>query len=195
MRELQTIADFAAAEDQEIAKLLQELKGKDYRPRAVRRVTSPKPGGGERLLGIPAVRDRVVQRALLTILEPVFEPHFHPSSYAYRPGRGCHDAIAKVAFFARDHDLEWVVDLDLSKCFDTLDHNLIIDCFRKRVADGSVLQLVRNFLESGVMIDGTWHESETGMAHAAVSNKALKTLGLYWLETVETGILPQPMLR
>lgn len=138
-----TIADFAKAEELEIARLLQELRENSYRHLPVRRVMTPKPDGGERALGIPAVRDRVVQQALLSILEPVFEPHFHPSSYAYRPGRSCHDAIAKVAMFTRTYDLTWVVDLDLSKCFDTLDHDLILECFRKRIVEGTASSAMR----------------------------------------------------
>ena len=104
------------------------------------------------MLGIPAVRDRVVQQALLNELEPIFDPGFHPSSYGYRPGRSCHQAISKASLFIRQYHRQWVVDMDLSKCFDTLDHDLIIESFKARVADGSVLKLLKSFLESGVMI-------------------------------------------
>lgn len=92
----------------------------------MRRVVIPKPGGGERNLGIPAVRDRIVQQALLNILQPIFDPDFHPSSYGYRPGRSCQDAVAKATMFLRQYKLEYVVDMDLSKCFDRLDHDLIV---------------------------------------------------------------------
>ena len=164
----QSTADFAEEEAHNLALLYQELKEKSYRPLPVRRKVILKPDGGERLLGIPAVRDRVVQQALLGILQPVFESHFHPSSYAYRPGRSCHQAIAKVTSFVRDYGLGCVVDLDLSKCFDTLDHELIIKTFRKRIADGSVLNLLTLFLKSGVMIDTSWQASEVGSPQGGV---------------------------
>ena len=115
-------------------------------------VTIPKAGGGERQLGIPTVRDRIVQQALKTLLEPLFEPDFHPSSYGYRPGRSAHQAISKAQLFIRRYQREWVVDMDLSKCFDTLNHALILQQFREKVSDSSILSLLRQFLESGVMV-------------------------------------------
>ena len=148
----QSLEDFETNLGKETDCLLQELKEKTYNPKPVRRVVIPKEGGGERLLGIPAVRDRIVQQALLNELEPIFDPGFHPSSYGYRPGRSCHQAISKASLFIRQYNRQSVVDMDLSKCFDTLDHDLIIEGFRVKVADGSVLKLLRSFLESGVMI-------------------------------------------
>ena len=124
----QSIEEFADNLEENIAILVKELKEKSYKPQPVRRVEIPKPGGGKRLIGIPSVRDRVVQQALLEILQPIFDPEFHPSSYGYRPGRSAHQAIAKATMFIREYGLRWVVDMDISKCFDTLAHDIIIIC-------------------------------------------------------------------
>lgn len=164
----QSLKDFALAKEDELNTLLEELREKRYRPQPVKRVMIPKLGGGERKIGIPVVRDRIVQQALLDILQPIYETDFHPSSYGYRPGRSCHQAISKATMFIRKYKREWVVDMDLSKCFDTLDHDLILKAFRKRVSDGSILKLLRMFLESGVLDGDGLQPTEVGSPQGGV---------------------------
>jgi group II intron reverse transcriptase/maturase len=164
----QSLSDFAGNLEREIDCLYHELKTKRYRAQPVKRVEIPKDDGGVRQLGIPTVRDRVVQQVLRTVLEPLYDKDFHPSSYGYRSGRSCQQAISKASLFIRRYDLRHVVDMDLSKCFDTLSHEIILDQFRHKVTDGSVLNLLRQFLESGVMVGMEYEPTERGSPQGGV---------------------------
>jgi len=164
----QSLKDFETNLVEELQTLLNELREKRYRPKPVERVMIPKPDGGERMLGIPSVRDRVVQQALLDILQPIYEEDFHPSSYGYRPGRSCHQAITKATMFMRKYGLKWVVDMDLSKCFDRLNHDLILKELKERVTDGSILNLIKMFLKSGVVTEKGIEATEIGSPQGGV---------------------------
>ena len=173
-----TVKDFSANLDEELAALLAELKEKRYKATPVKRVEIDKPDGGKRKLGIPTVRDRVVQQAVRHLIEPIFEKDFHPSSYGYRKGKSCHHAISKAQLFMREYKKKWVVDMDLSKCFDCLDHDLIIKQLREKIVDGSLLNLIRLFLESGVMVSGEYESTEVGSPQGGVISPLLANIYL-----------------
>lgn len=174
----QSIGDFTQNLEKELKQLLLELKDKHYQAQPVKRVEIDKEDGGKRLLGIPTVRDRIVQQCLSNIMTPIFDPHFHPSSYGYRVGRSCHQAISKATLFIRRYNKRHVVDMDLSKCFDMLDHDLIIKFVRKRISDGSILGLIKQFLSSGVMVGSTFESSELGSPQGGVISPLLSNIYL-----------------
>jgi group II intron reverse transcriptase/maturase len=137
------------------------IEGGWYKPNPVRRVEIPKPDGGVRLLGVPAVIDRMVQQAVVQVLQPVFEPTFSDSSYGFRPGRSAQQAIQRAKGYYEE-GCTWVVDLDLEKFFDTVNHDLLIKMVRKTVKDETIITLIKKFLKSGVMADGLVSQNEQG---------------------------------
>lgn len=128
------------------------LEGR-YMPAAVRAVDIPKPTGGVRTLGIPTVLDRLIQQALLQVLQPVFEPGFSASSYGFRPGRSAHEAVLAAQRYVQE-GRRWVVDIDLEKFFDRVNHDILMSRVGRQVKDDRVLKLIRRYLEAGLMRDG-----------------------------------------
>jgi len=149
----ESIRKFARHEDRNLEQLHERLSKDRYQPRAVRRVYIPKPGTDkQRPLGIPTVKDRVVQMALRNVLEPIFEREFHDSSFGFRPGRGCRDALRRVDDLLHN-GFTWVVDADIQSYFDSIDHDLLMERVERRVADGRVLALLRQYLSQRVLED------------------------------------------
>jgi RNA-directed DNA polymerase len=139
----------AAHKEEFIASLLEGT----YQPQAVRGVEIPKPGGGVRQLGIPTVVDRLVQQAILQVLEKILDPTFSPWSFGFRPGRGAHDALAQASRYVSE-DRPIVVDLDLEKFFDRVNHDILMSRLARRIGDTRLLRIIRRFLEAGMMQDG-----------------------------------------
>ena len=174
----QTIAMYGERVEQHTEYLARTLKEGSYQPSAVRRVLIPKPGSNEkRPLGIPTVRDRVVQKALLATIEPIFEREFAEQSYGFRPGRGCKAALRRVDQLLKA-GYSWVVDADLQKYFDTIVHEVLMQLVAERIADGRVLKLIEKYLRQGVLENMREWQPETGTPQGAVISPLLSNIYL-----------------
>lgn len=175
----QTVHRFEMRAEQELERLEQELRGGSYMPRPVKRVQIPKPGSREtRPLGIPTVRDRVVQTALRNVMEPIFEVRFAPTSYGFRPKRGCKDALRRVQQLL-NAGYTWVVDADIRKYFDSIPRDRLMTEVEKEIADGRVLELLRAYLEAGVFDGLEEWTPEEGTPQGAVISPLLANVYLH----------------
>jgi group II intron reverse transcriptase/maturase len=143
------------------SRVREELLSEMYQPQPVKRQLIPKRGGGQRELGIPTVLDRLIQQALLQVLQPEFDPGFSDHSYGFRPGRRAHDAVRRAQRYIQE-GRRWVVDVDLERFFDRVNHDVLMGRLAKRIADKRVLRLIRRYLEAGLMLNGVVIERHEG---------------------------------
>jgi len=143
------------------AEITEQIRRREYTPKPVLRVEIEKDNGGIRLLGIPTVVDRVIQQAMNQILSPMFDKQFSESSYGFRPRRRAKMAIVNALEYFND-GYTWVVDIDLARFFDTVNHDRLMNIISRTVDDGDVISLIRKYLVSGVMVDGEYEDTALG---------------------------------
>jgi len=175
----QTAAAYDDRLEENLTGLLNRIKSGRYKAPPVRRAYIPKPDGTRRPLGIPTFEDKVAQRAIVLLLEPIYEQDFKPCSFGFRPGRSAHSALRHLRSFIMENGARWVLDLDIRKYFDTIDHRRLREFLDQRVVDGVVRRMIDKWLAAGVLEEQQWQRTERGTPQGGVISPLLANIYLH----------------
>lgn len=164
-----------------IRQLVQRMKDNAYHPQPAKRVYIMKSNGKERPLGMPALEDKVVQEGLARILNAIFEPGFMNSSYGFRKGKGCHDALKALSDICFQRPVNHLIDADIEGFFDHVDHEWMMKMLKERITDENLLRLIRRFLKAGFMEEGQWHRTEEGTPQGGIISPVLSNIYLHYV--------------
>ena len=190
----QTMDDYEANLELNLQDLLSRLHRGSYQPKPSLRQEIPKENGKTRALGMSCVEDKIVQRSLVMILERIYEVDFYDTSYGYRPGKSCHQALGELGKVIATRKVNWISDADIKGFFDNVNHQQLVELLSKRIADPRLLSLIQKFLDAGVMIDGRFEDTDEGVAQGSVLSPLLANVYLHYVldqwfeEVVKTHI-------